>query len=227
MNIVNGSHTDKTTAAAMPQQHEAIPGSLPGFDLTEGLNRVAGNTELYKKLLLSFYRDNSNKVQQIKQALETDDVTTARHLVHSIKGVSGNISAKRLFASARDLELQLKQESRENLSECIDQFAAAMDEVLSSLGFLANLETTDSSTLADDRPIDTESIAENIKELAALLGEFNMQAEESFKILNNQLSQRQFQELLHKLDNAISNLEFDSAAEILSGLADKLKIKLS
>lgn len=204
-----------------------MPGSLPGFDLTEGLNRVAGNTALYKKLLLSFYRNNGDKVQQIKQALETNDVTTARHLAHSVKGVSGNISAKRLFAAARDLELQLQQESRENLSELIDQFAAALNEVLSSLGFLASLETTDTNTQADDSPIDTESIAESIKELAALLGDFNMKAEESFMVLNSQLSQREFQEPMHKLDNAISNLEFDSAAEILSELADTLNIKLS
>ena len=227
MNTVNNSHTDKTSAAAMPQQHESMPGSLPGFDLTEGLNRVAGNTELYKKLLLSFYRDNSDKVEQIKQALKSDDVTTAQHLVHSVKGVSGNISAKRVFASARDLELILKQESRENLSESIDQFEAALNEVLSSLGFLASLEVTDTTTRMDDSPVDTESVADNIIQLAALLSEFNMQAEESLKQLKSQLSPHEFHEPMDKLEHAISNLEFDSAAEILSELADSLNITLS
>ena len=210
----------------MRQQHESMPDSLPGFDLTEGLNRVEGNTELYKKLLLSFYMDNKEKVQKIQQTLEANDFATARHLVHSIKGVSGNISAKRLFAAAKDLEFQLKQESRENLPELLNKFAAALNEAMNSLGFLAGLETTEVNTEPDDRPIDRESIAENMKELAALLSEFNMEAEQSFQILSSQLSQHEFKQPMHKLDNAINNLEFDSAAEILSGLADTLNIKL-
>ena len=65
-----------------------------------------------------------------------------------------------------------------------------------------------------------------MKELAALLGEFNMNAEQSLQGLSSQLSQHEFKEPMHKLDNAINNLEFDTAAEILSGLANTLNIKL-
>ena len=220
------SHTTKTPTTPMPQQHENFPDNLSGFDLTEGLSRVAGNHELYKKLLLSFYQDNKEKAQQIKQALQANDFNTARHLAHSVKGVSGNISAKRLFAAARSLELQLNQESRKNLPELLDQFTAAMDEVMDSLAFLARIKSSEVTPPPDNSPINRDAVAGSIKELAALLDEFNMDAEQSFQNLKNQLSQQQYKQSMQQLEVAISNLEFDSATEILTALADTLNIKL-
>ncbi|WP_428355781.1 Hpt domain-containing protein [Methyloprofundus sp.] len=207
-------------------QHEIIPEKLSGLDLTEGLNRVAGDSELYKKILLSFYLDNKKKPLQIQQALLANDFTTARHLAHSVKGVSGNISAKRLFTAASNLELQLNQESRQNLPELLDQFTAAMDEVINSLAFLDRINSLEVNSSPDDSPINWDSVARNIQELATLLDDFDMDAELSFRSLNNQLSQHQYQQTMHKLDNAMTNLEFDIATEILLDLADTLKIKL-
>ena len=210
----------------MPQQHENFPDNLLGFDLTEGLSRVAGNYELYKKLLLSFYQDNKEKTQKIKQALQTNNFNTARHLAHSVKGVSGNISAKRLYAAARSLELELNQEPRGNLPELLDQFTTAMDEVMNSLAFLAGMKSSETIPLPNDSPINKDAVAESIKELAVLLDEFNMDAEQSFQHLKNQLSQQQYKQSMQQLEVAISNLEFDSATEILTELADTLNIKL-
>ena len=206
------------------QQHDIIPDKLSGIDLSEGLNRVAGNAELYKKLLLSFYQDNRDKPMQIQQALLANDFNTARHLAHSVKGVSGNISAKRLFTVASNLELQLNQESRQNLPELLDQFTAAMEEVINSLAFLARIKSSEVSLPGNNSPINWDSVAENIRELATLLDEFDMDAEQSFRKLNNQLSQHEYQQTMQKLDNAMTNLEFDLATEILLELADTLNI---
>lgn len=222
-----GSGADQTSTVAIPQQQEPMPDNLPGFDLTEGLNRVAGNTELYKKLLLSFYRDNKEKDKQINQALASDDFPTARSLAHSVKGVSGNISAKELFLAAKNLEDQLKQGSGENLDDLLYQFDVALKEVMDSLKLFASLELKEVNNEPDDVPFNKELTAETMKELATLLGEFNMDAEESFKKLKRQLSQHDYKDSMDKLDDAISNLEFDSATEILSSLADTLEINMS
>ena len=216
-------NTAKTQTSAM-QQHEIIPEKLSGLDLSEGLNRVAGNAELYKKLLLSFYLDNKEKPLQIQQALLANDFNTARHLAHSVKGVSGNISARQLSAAASNLELELNQESRQNLPELLDQFTAAMDEVINSLAFLARINSSEVTPAPDDSPINWGLVAENIQELTTLLDEFDMDAEQSFQSLNKQLSQQQYQQVIQKLDKAITNLEFDLATELLLELADTLNI---
>lgn len=218
-------NTTKTRAIAM-LQHEIIPEKLSGLDLSEGLNRVAGNAELYKKLLLSFYLDNQEKPLQIQQALLAEDYNAARHLAHSVKGVSGNISANRLSAAASNLEIQLNQESRQNLPELLDQFTAAMDEVINSLAFLARIKRSEVTSTSDDSPINWGAVAENIQELATLLDEFDLNAEPSFHNLKNQLPQQQYQQAMHKLDKAITNLEFDLAAETLHKLADTLNINI-
>lgn len=216
-------NTTKTRAIAMPQ-HEIIPEKLSGLDLSEGLNRVAGNAELYKRLLLSFYLDNQEKPLQIQQALLANDFNIARHLVHSVKGVSGNISAKRLFAAASNLELELNQESRQNLPELLDQFTSAMHEVINSLAFLARINSSAVYPAPDDSPINWDSVTANVQELATLLDEFDMDAEQSFRSLNTHLSQQQYQQVMQKLDKAITTLEFDLASELLLELVDILKI---
>ena len=177
--------------------------------------------------MLSFYLDNKEKPLQIQQALLANDFNTARHLAHSVKGVSGNISAKRLFTAASKLEHQLNQESRQNLPELLDQFTAAMDEVINSLAFLARITNSEVTPPSDGNPINWDSVAENIQELATLLDEFDMDAELSFRSLNNQLSQQQYQQTMHKLDKAMTNLEFDLATAILLELADTLNINIS
>jgi len=69
---------------------------LIGFDLVEGLQRLQGNRRLYKTLLLDFVAKYSGTADEIADALQSDDVKRTHGLVHNLKGLAGNLSARRL-----------------------------------------------------------------------------------------------------------------------------------
>jgi len=87
---------------------EALPKSLPGFDLIDGLKRLQGNKTLYRKLLLNFARDYNAVANEIRKALDANDYNQAHKLVHDLKGLAGNLAATNLQATAVNLEKLIK-----------------------------------------------------------------------------------------------------------------------
>ena len=203
-----------------------MPENLTGFDLAEGLSRVGGDTRLYKQLLNSFYNKNGQIIQQLEGLLQQKDYTSAAQLVHSVKGVSGNLSAKQLFAAAKQLELELKQHTPSDLSSLTEQFTTALTVVMDTLESFISLDTQQVVEKADDHPVNLQAITDTMRELSVLLDEFNIDAEESFRVLQQQLMQNEHEDILIALENTINNLDFEVAAEILNKLANTLNIKL-
>ncbi len=77
------------------------------LDMKVGLERSAGNTRLYDRLLGNFLRDNKNIGVELKSALERNDMTYAHRLAHTLKGVAGMVGALRLAETAAGLEAAL------------------------------------------------------------------------------------------------------------------------
>ena len=203
-----------------------MPQNLNGFDLGEGLNRVGGDTRLYKQLLKSFYNNNGQIIQQLEGLLQQKDYTSAAQLVHSVKGVSGNLSAKQLFAAAKQLELELKQHTPSDLSSLTEQFTTALTVVMDTLESFISLDTQQIDEKAGNHPVNLQTITDTMRELDVLLDEFNIDAEESFRVLQQQLMQNEHEDILITLENTITDLDFEVAAEILNKLANTLNIKL-
>jgi CheY-like chemotaxis protein len=115
-----------------PAHEEEFPDTLPGFDLSEGLNRLQGNRKLYKKLLLNFVSQYSAAPDSIRQAIDSKDYDQAHSLVHSLKGVAGNLAAKDLQAATVALEKLVKHvdANAPPASNELDNKLANMKEVL-------------------------------------------------------------------------------------------------
>jgi signal transduction histidine kinase/CheY-like chemotaxis protein/HPt (histidine-containing phosphotransfer) domain-containing protein len=95
------------TDKAAPEEME-LPENLPGFDLTDGLNRLQGNKRLYQKLLLNFSADYGESAKDIRIALDAEDFDRAHSLVHNLKGLAGNLAATELQIAAVNLEKLVK-----------------------------------------------------------------------------------------------------------------------
>lgn len=70
--------------------------SLEVIDLPEFLERVQDDKELLLELLDIFAEDFNDKRQKLGTAIETKNIEEVKGIAHSIKGASGNISAKAL-----------------------------------------------------------------------------------------------------------------------------------
>jgi CheY-like chemotaxis protein len=87
---------------------EQLPESLPGFDLSAGLERLRGNKRLYRKLLLDFGAKYTQVASEIREALNAKDFEHTHSLVHNLKGLAGNLAATELQTAAVNLEKLVK-----------------------------------------------------------------------------------------------------------------------
>jgi diguanylate cyclase (GGDEF)-like protein len=113
-----------------------LPEHLPGIDTAQGLTRLDGNAAVYRKLLLSFYRNNRSAHDDIRAAMETGDDERVRKMAHMIKGVAGNLGMTDLFSAAGRLENATKQADKTGMDAAVESYCACLLNVLSSLGKL-------------------------------------------------------------------------------------------
>jgi CheY-like chemotaxis protein len=126
-----------------------FPQTLPGFDLATGLQRLQGNRSLYKKLLLNFCANYAGVAKDIQSALDAGDMDQAHHLVHSLKGVAGNLAATELHTATLEMEKVVKHgENQEIVSrDILNLKLSELQNILNS-----TLEAVQSLGFADHPP---------------------------------------------------------------------------
>ncbi|MBW2442181.1 MAG: response regulator, partial [Deltaproteobacteria bacterium] len=108
---------EAATAEPVAPVEDDLPESLPGFDLAAGLARLMGNKRLYRKLLLDFGASYGETAGEIRAAVAAGDFEQSHSLVHSLKGLAGNLEAKDLQAATVAMEKLVKGQSAETASE--------------------------------------------------------------------------------------------------------------
>ena len=126
----------RSVSAGVGDVPPGVPGALapiPGIEIADGLARVVGNEALYRKLLKNFYQEYRSIADRITSALASEDPKSGRHLLHTLKGVAGNIGAAALYKSAGALETALAQADPEVIAQQRRRFDSALATVLGGL----------------------------------------------------------------------------------------------
>lgn len=207
--------------------HIELPATLPGLEIQSGLNRINGNRYLYYSLLKEFKTENADTLTRIRKALSHGNMEYASTLIHTIKGVAGNIGATRVFQSAKALEGALQTGAPpENL---LMQLGNDLAEVLESASFvetvIASVGQDKTENLTPSTPLDDSELCFMITTLKKMLENNSFEAESQLQTLLNHLAPdlRQRAELLA---HHISNLEFNHARHELVALADSMNLDI-
>jgi PAS domain S-box-containing protein len=117
---------------------EQLPESLPGFDLSAGLERLRGNKRLYRKLLLDFGAKYTEVAGEIHKALDSKDLEQAHSLIHNLKGLAGNLAATDLQTASVNLEKLVKGVGKKsppakNLKLKFSELENALNQALESV----------------------------------------------------------------------------------------------
>lgn len=80
------------------------------IDLKDFMERVQDDKELLLELLDIFQEDFIGKRQALDEAVNAKDITKIKELAHSLKGASGNISAKDMHANFLKIEIAAKSD---------------------------------------------------------------------------------------------------------------------
>jgi CheY-like chemotaxis protein len=200
---------------------------LEGFDIQDGLNRVNNNKKLFQTLLFKFHDNNINLIAQIKEAFKKGNEETALRLVHTVKGVSGNIGAMDLNLTTVELERKLKEKDYNSLNGIIDDYAQSLNPVLHSIAEYKNSQNSlNQEANKDDIGTElNEKLFDKLcSKLTASLEENNTEAfeiiEEFLKLSGLGNSRKQFAEI----ENLVKNYNFERALEVLIEIRHKKRI---
>ncbi|MFB2862684.1 response regulator [Aeromonas sp. MdU4] len=112
---------------------EVKPPDLMGLlDLDDALKRLEQDKEALQILFKLFMSEHKDDLWEIRSALRRQQPEIASKLLHTLKGVSANISASRLQVVAGDLEWRLRQNevlSETDLEQLQQVFSQTREEV--------------------------------------------------------------------------------------------------
>jgi signal transduction histidine kinase/DNA-binding response OmpR family regulator len=115
----------RTVLAGRPPAPTVDAGA--GIDTDAGLARVAGNRELYRRLLAQFADGWAETAARMTETWSSGDRGQLARMAHSVKGLAGNLGVTGVAEAAQALDLALR-------SEDDDATVAALLEALRSAG---------------------------------------------------------------------------------------------
>ncbi|MEW8492501.1 MAG: transporter substrate-binding domain-containing protein [Candidatus Thiodiazotropha taylori] len=211
-------YSDKPVPQIQLGQPASVTWSLPdlnppGIDLKEGVKRVGGNPEFYRRLLFGFVNNHGNCIEEIEGFLSRDDFDKARITAHTIKGVSANIGASEVHEQAAVLEKLFEQHQMADDVQW-KQFTESCNVLFESLQQLVMVEKNTVATGDSNRQMEKQRFDDFIMALE----QASATSTSLYETLKPWLKTRLSDEQMSSLDNLIEDYEFESAGLLLRDL---------
>lgn len=203
---------------------ESIP-ILPGIDVKTGLKRVGGNRKLYRKLLLRFREDNIDAIDQIRKAYDSGDMELTARLIHTIKGVSGNIGINDLYNISREVEAAVKHQKKDEFNSIIKDMSVELSRILKSIEKMKPTTDKAMETPRKSLPMESpEKLLDSLRELEPHLKKRNPRnCAKALEKIGSLSWQESLKGDVEEIQKYIGKYRFKEAEKIYRLLIDKLK----
>ncbi len=200
-----------------------LPVQIPGIDIEKGLSRVGGNTKLYLKLLNDYATGYKSFIEDIRAAISEQKFEEARRLAHTLKGVSGNISADEVFSISEQLEKALTATPPEECNQLLEKLSVALHSLIDSIDALRKDNKADDAgkqglaNVAEIEPI--------LQQAAHMIWTDDVDADQAIAALKQALGTR-FESEMSAIERSVDGFDFEAAKEPFRKIAAELKIGL-
>ena len=198
---------------------------IEGLDTRDGLSRVGGNRLLYQKLLRGFVELQGSAIVEAGDAIASGDSPRAERLAHTLKGVAGNLGAKRVHAAAARLEQALRDRApAAEVDAARRQAADALESLLTNLRAAVAGSDSEAPQPAAATPANPPQSLNAAARLTALLSDFDPGATDFLEANHAALRPlfgtgewTQFEELVQKYDFAEAQVQLQRAVDSFAG----------
>jgi HPt (histidine-containing phosphotransfer) domain-containing protein len=180
------------------------------------VRRTNNNMQLYKRLLAELRRELDEVLPHLRALVEGNVTSEAMDVLHTVKGSSSTLGARRVAEIAATLESRLRKGEAIELDELSDAIA----EVRASIdSFLDEERGTGSPTrpVGSEDPPRTTDLLPIAKRLDEHLRQNNLSAMSCFEELKAAAGPR-FREPMHQLELSLDRLDFDAARAHLEAI---------
>jgi CheY-like chemotaxis protein len=189
---------EKGIAAIDAGSSDAVtPMDIAGINVASGLRRVAGNEHLYRDLLMRFVLKQAKASEDLSAALANGNNKEAERIVHTIKGVAGNLGIADVQAAALALDTAI-HEGREFIPAMLDTLTRTMRRQAEAITRALQQTTPAAEKESQAFPYNEAVASEAITRLRKLLETSDGSAEEAFR------------DLLKSVDGAVDKAPLDS-----------------
>ena len=183
------------------------------LDTVDGLARCMGNLDLYRRLLKGFAKTQSQFESEFRAA--ANDPEQAIQVAHTLKGLAGNIGAKKLLAAANELEQALHNglDCQLPLKQTLEELPRVLDDIALVVQQNEAVTSQRASQLAQDANLQpywvrlAELVADNDAHAGDLIQEVLQRWPELHQLTT-----------VCQLKQALEQYDFDRAAECLQQL---------
>ena len=229
----NGAHKQiMVYKPAISEKLTDLP-HLEGVDTQVGLGSVNGDWKLYTKLLNNFYSRHQGIKEEIQRELELGRQDVAQRLVHTIKGVSGTIGAKKLSEISAQLEFAIKKGSSDQIPKLMESFTHELGRIMTALdAFMHDMDSghTEDSTgegepeTQSTKGLDVHRIKKLIQELSVLIDERDSDVIKVIDKIKSMLGSTLVSDNLSKLESQLNSFKFEHAKETLEAVTRELDL---
>lgn len=190
---------------------------VPGLDVADGMRRLAGNAALYRKLLVQFEAEQRGAAARIAASIKEGDPTTAARHAHTLKGVAGNLGAKRVQASAAALEAALggKASPPGSTEPLLAALAEELAQLMPELALALERSKSEGHAAPQPEAADPARAAEFLAQLRAELEQFDAAANDTLERNRAALETVLGPEVVTNLERALGQYAFDEALALL------------
>ena len=212
----------KQTSTTEPLENleVALINALPDIAVKQALVRLGVEANFYIQLLKSFKDSAEQHLHEAQDNLARSDFNTLVRIMHTIKGVAGNLGAHSVFEQANRLELDAKQQNVD--AAALQNMASDIRAICQAIDTLINQTPTQQTqtTLSDARPHTLSRLA--CEELMVLIDAFDTKANAKIRQLIVEQRETDIYNELAQIEDQLNDYNFEEAAQILSRLMDTI-----
>jgi len=196
---------------------------IAGIDIQSGLDRVEGNQPFYARLLIHFRKDNTDTLDRIRAAISEKRLDQAEGIVHSLKGVAGNLSIHGVFQAAASLEEAIISKAQ-GIDSLFDRLCQEMEPIMERLAQFEQTFQPRFSKPQEERPLDLQWLQSHIQRMEHCIQEYNPDVELLVSELGERIGSTAAQKEFALLESAVNRFDFHEAQKALQALVEKLEI---
>ena len=218
---------DKPTSENESAHAAILPAALNSINMKSALTRLGQNQELYLRLLIMFRNNHVETADAIRSALQSDDLSLARRLAHTLNGVTATIGANKLSAAAKNLETVIAQGETAIYADSLEKVERELAIVMAALAVISPTGPVVDQFPLPDSDASQSTLGSQLNRLAHLLRSNDAEATVLIGNLLHQPHETGLQEELKALEHFIKCYDFEKALNKLENFALEQHIPLS
>lgn len=180
---------------------------IKGLDIEGALKRINNKKTLYLNILNKFAKGNLKIVSEIESVYNSNDYETAKRLIHTLKGVSGNIGADEIHVLSKEVEEYIEAKNDEKAKTGLARLNEKIQELIHAIN----------DALGTDEKKDKVAIDEaKVKELLPQLKDLTEKKSPKAKVLIKELEEAGLSgDLFNEMKSKLSKYDFKGALILL------------